>query len=245
MGLLDAIKGLVDAFHDSKTKTDEAVENTVNAKGLRQVSYFKPRETDNHFVRCYAPIVKITDHELYMFLGGEVRVISSKYFIPQHLEKTSGGDLLLMFVHDKELYPLPWGRGYFDRNFDLQVRYPPGKRDLASLAARHPDSQNATRALNQAREKFVQARDQVRNFAASQGQFFQDLPPLVPAMAEEASQTNQVNQTRVIPEEGALVRILPAEPEEIVAKTKKSRFRKKKEKAGDWDVAVRHLVRPD
>ena len=256
MGLLNTIKGLAGKVRGATTEEEGVLEGTAagqSASGaptpgtLRQVSYFKIGRDGRTFVRAYAPELKIRAHELYILVGGEARVISSAYFLtaPEHLERAPGGDVLFMFAYDKELYPLPCGRSYFNRKFDLQVRYAAPTGGRAKLVADRPDVQQATAELNQARQVFAEARDQVRNFAASQGQFFQDLPPLVPAMAEGASQTNQVNQTRVIPDEGTLVRILPAEPEEIVAKTKKSRFRKKKEKAGDWDVAVRHLVRPD
>jgi len=257
MGLLNTIKSLAGKVRGAATEEERVLEGDAveqQASGatdpatLRQVSYFKIGRDGHTFVRAYAPELKIRDHELYILVGGEARVISSRYYLtaPEHLERAPGGDVLFMFVYDRELYPLPRGRSYFNRKFDLQVRYAPSAGGMAKLVADRPEVQQAQAALNKEKEAFAQARDQVRNFAASQGQFFQQLPPLALAMAEGASQTNQVNQTRVIPDEGTLVRILPAEPGEIAAKTKKSRFRKKREKrqTEELEKAVDHLFRP-
>jgi len=256
MGLFNTIKGLAGKVREGTQEegilegaaVEQSAAGATNPAALRQVSYFKIHRDGYTFVRAYAPELKIRDHELYVLVGGEARVISSKYFLtaPEHLERAPGGDVLFMFVYDRELYPLPRGRSYFNRKFDLQVRYATGTGGMAKLVADRPEVQEAQVALNKEKEAFAQARDQVRNFAASQGQFFQQLPPLVPSSAEAASQTSQVNQTRVIPEEGTLVRILPVEPDEIAAKTQKSRFRKKKEKkqTEELEKAVDHLFRP-
>ena len=253
MGLLDSMKCLFGNVR--RASTEEAAETGASVEpqatdpaALRQVSYFTIHRDGHTFVRAYAPELEIRAHELYVLVGGEARIIASKYFLtaPEHLERAPGGDVLWMFVYDKELYPLPRGRSYFNRKFDLQVRYAPSTGGMAKLVAGRPDVQLATAELTKAKQAFAEARDQVRNFAASQGQFFQGLPPLVPAaepapnLADAASTDGHVEE-----ESAALVPILPVEPPAAVFGVKKRRFKKKNLKNKEWQEMVDHLLRPE
>ncbi len=260
MGLIDTIKDLVgklrgDSAGDraadaaalessggitSTADTGEEEMPKIDPSSLRQASYFKIHKGGRHFVRVYAPCRKILDHEIYLYIDGDIRVISSQYFIPEHLVATPTGDIVFMFVYKKELYPLPRGRAYFDRNFDLQVRYPPNKAEVSKTVADHPATQAAMMALNSARDAFLKARDAVRNFAAGQAQFFQKLSPLVTSGDTAVNAITASGKTPPEPEDATLVKILPAEPQAVLNIKKQGRSKKKQ-----WQAAMDHLLRPD
>ncbi|HMF31859.1 MAG TPA: hypothetical protein VKK79_10610 [Candidatus Lokiarchaeia archaeon] len=212
----------------------------VAGKQLRQVSYFKLHDNGRNFVRTFVPEVEVRDHELYIYVGGEVRVLSSSYFIPEHLEQSPAGDVIFMFMYDNQLYPLPRGRSYFDEKYDLQVRYPPDQgTNISRLVANHPDTVNATIALNNARDTFMRARDAARNFSAGQSQFLQKLSPLT-ATGASINQVPVQTQTSTQAEESEQIPILPASGPSKKPARKKSRKVKK-----DWDAKLKHILAPD
>ncbi len=258
MDMLESLKGVFGKLTGKGTSSEEATSKSapdqgpartgtesditsaepINPNELRQVSYFKVHAKDNRFLRNYAPLVKVTDHELYIYLNGEVRVIPSQYFIPEHLEQADTGDIVFMFVHEQELYPLPRDRAYFDKNYDLQVRYRETNQNPAALAANDPTVQAVTVALNKAKDMFLQARDAVRNFATAQVNFVKNLPPLAPATGSPA----RVESKAAKPSRPEPIPILPAtEPRAGVLAVKKVPRSKRKEFA----AAVDHLLRPD
>src|SRR4030042_4191038 len=233
-----------EAVSEEGDKTDDTSEPKIDPATLRQACYYKIHSNGRNFVRVYAPCQKILDHEIYLFVDGAIRVIPSKYFIPQHLERTESGDIVFMFVHEQELFPLPQGRTYFDPQFDLQVRYSPDAQDVASIVANHPDVKAAKLALNEEKEAFLQAREAIRNFAASQSQFYKGLPPLVPDADTQPGEKPESEDNPVFTPESrmpAMVNILPVDPSKTLSNQKpKSRAQRKK-----WEAAKDHLLRPD
>ncbi len=251
MGILDKILGIAKIFRGNSKGNEETSParngdlgdtSKINPKDLRQVLYHKVGENGKDFVPVYAPVFKILDHELYIFRNGELRVITSPYVItdPKHLVRTPTTDVLFMYVWNKELRPLPKGRSYFDRNFDLQVRYPPATPPITKLVAEHPVVQASMTALNTAREQFTRVRDTVRNFAAGQEQYFQNLAPLVVSAEKGINAVIMKENPPEIRDEVTPVTILPAEPQTVLQVRKRSRFKKRQ-----WAAAVDRLLRPD